>query len=97
MKNLKDIRRILAANRKELRERYNVKSISIFGSYARGEQTEKSDLDVMVELDKTIGLFQLMDLQDYIKKLVGLKVDIVPKESLKPIIKKDILKEAVSV
>ncbi len=97
MKKLKEVKRILAANREELREKYNVKSISIFGSYARGEQTGKSDLDVMVELNKTVGLFQLIDLQDHIKKLVGLKVDIVPKEALKPVIKKYILREAVSV
>ncbi len=97
MKNLKEIKRRIAANRITLKEHYNVKSISIFGSYAKGKQTRKSDLDVLVELNKTVGIFQLMDLQDYIRKLVGLKVDLIPKDSLKPLIKNDILKEAVSV
>lgn len=97
MKNIEEIKKKLAAHRSELRERYNVRTISIFGSYARGDQTEKSDLDVLVELNKTVGIFQLIDLQDHIRKLVGLKVDLVPKESLKPVIKDEILREAVSV
>lgn len=97
MKDINEIKKTLAANRNELRERYSVKSISIFGSYARGEQKPKSDLDLLVELDEPIGLFGLMDLEDHIGRLVGLKVDLVTKNSLKPFVKKDILREAVYV
>ena len=87
MKDINEIKKTLAANRNELKERYNVKSISIFGSYARGNQTKRSDLDVLVDLEKPIGIFGLMDLQDYIRKRVGLKVDLVTKDGLKPFIK----------
>ncbi len=96
-KNIKEVKKIIAANKEELKEKFGVKRIGIFGSYARGEQTKKSDLDVLVELSRPIGLFGLMDLQDYIRRRVGMKVDLVPREGLKPIIKKEILREVVFV
>ncbi len=96
-KNIKEVKKVLAANKEELKEKFGVKRIGIFGSYARGEQTGKSDLDVLIELNRTIGLFRLMDLQDHLRRLVGIKVDLVTKESLKPIVKGDILREAVYV
>ncbi len=97
MKNLKEVKKTLETDKEKLGKEFGVKSIGIFGSYARGEQGPKSDLDVLVELNKPIGLFRLMDLQDHISRLVGLRVDLVTKDSLKPFIKKDILMEAVYV
>ncbi len=56
MKTLNEIKKILLEHKQELKEKYKVKSIAIFGSYARGEQTEKSDIDILVEFYEPIGL-----------------------------------------
>ncbi len=78
-----------------LRDRYNVESIGIFGSYVRGEQKKKSDLDVLVEFYRTIDLFTFVELEDFLSEVLGVKVDLVMKNALKPRIKDRILKEAV--
>ena len=78
-----------------LRDRYNVESIGIFGSYVRGEQKKKSDLDVLVEFYRTIDLFTFVELEDFLSEVPGVKVDLVMKSALKPHIKDRILKEAV--
>ncbi|WP_457613174.1 nucleotidyltransferase family protein [Methanocaldococcus sp.] len=64
MKTLSEIKEILRKHKKELKEKYKVKSIAIFGSYARGEQKETSDIDIMVEFYEPIGL-KIVDLRDY--------------------------------
>jgi uncharacterized protein len=97
MKNVREVENKLAGKKKELKQRFSVRSIRIFGSYIKGKQTTKSDLDVLVDLEKPIGIFGLMELEDYLRKLVGIKVDLVTKNTLKPSIKKEILKEAVYV
>lgn len=79
----------------ELKRQFGVKKIAIFGSTARGDNTKKSDVDIIVELDKPIGLFAFIELENYLQKLLGKKVDLATKNSLKPAIKKSILKEAV--
>ena len=97
MKTLQEISRILKAHKAELRERYTVKEIEIFGSHVRGEQGKKSDVDILVEFSGTIDLFTFMELEEYLSTLVGSKVDLVMKETLKPRIREGILKEAVPV
>ncbi len=95
MKTLEEIKKILKEHKKELRERYFIKNLSVFGSYVRGEQTPESDIDILVEFEKPITLIQFIKLENYLSKLLGLKVDLVIKKSLKPYIKKQILKEAI--
>ena len=95
MKDLEKIKKILKEYKKELEEKYNVKSIAIFGSYVRGTQTKESDIDILVEFKKPITLIQFIKLENYLSELLGLKVDLVMKKSLKPYIKKQVLKEAV--
>ncbi len=79
--------------RQEFNENYKVKEIGIFGSYVRGEQQEKSDLDILVEFYETIGLFKFVALERYLSQLLGVKVDLVMKSALKPRIGRRILKE----
>ncbi len=80
----------------ELREKYKVRSLGVFGSYVRGEQRKRSDLDVLVELgDDTLSLLKFIELEHYLSDLVGIKVDLVEKSELKPRIGEHILAEVV--
>lgn len=76
-----------------LSEKYNVKTLGIFGSYIRGEQTKKSDVDILVEFEKPLGLLDFVGLQLELSEILGKKVDLVPKNALKPRIGKHILEE----
>ena len=62
-----------------------MKNIGLFGSYVRGEQSNQSDLDVLVELERPIGFFKFLGLEEYLECLLGLKVDLVTRKALKPI------------
>lgn len=95
MKSIEEIKEKLAKHKEELRGKYNVKEIGIFGSFITGEQGEKSDLDVLVEFEKSIGLFKFLELEEYIGSLTGVKIDLVSKKALKPRIGKHILEEVV--
>ncbi len=88
---------ILKEHKKELEEKFRVKEIGIFGSYVKGEERKRSDVDILVEFREPIGLFKFMELEEYLAKLLGLKVDLVSKKALKPIIGEYILKEIVYV
>lgn len=81
----------------ELRARYKVKEIGLFGSIIRGEQKETSDIDILVEFDQPIGFFKFLELEEYLSTQLGCKVDLVSKKALKPRIGSAILKEVVTV
>lgn len=78
-----------------LEEKFQVKNIGVFGSFVRGEQNKKSDLDVLVEFSEVIGLFKFIELENFLSKELGVKVDLVMKDVLKPQIKDIILREVV--
>ncbi|MGD0954027.1 MAG: nucleotidyltransferase family protein [Methanotrichaceae archaeon] len=80
-----------------LRERFKVKEIGIFGSFVRGEQKETSDLDIRVDFEGRVGLFEIVRLERFLSETLGEKVDPVMKNSLKPRIGKHILREVVYV
>ena len=82
---------------KDLLRRYKVKSIALFGSYARGEQTEDSDVDLLVEFDSGVTLFDIVDLQDDLSELLGRRVHVVSKRGLSRHIGPSILKEAEAI
>lgn len=88
-------KRILRAHLPGLRERYFITSLGVFGSYVRGEQKKKSDLDLLVEFKRAPSLFQYVELEDHLSELVGIKVDLVMKKTLKPHIGRYILAEVV--
>ncbi len=78
----------------ELEQRYHVKSIGVFGSWIRGEQRKGSDLDLLVEFDEDgPGLLGFVHLENYLSDLLGIKVDLVEKDTLKPAIGRCILEE----
>lgn len=96
MKNLMEIRTTIKRHERELNEQFAVKKIAIFGSYSRGEQTESSDLDVLVEFEKPVSLLSLVSLENHLADIVGIKVDVVPKEDIRPELRDEILAEAIS-
>lgn len=97
MKSFKEISNKLTSLKHELHDRFAVSKIEVFGSYARGEQLEKSDLDVLVEFDRTIDLLDLVGLEMFISDQIGIKTDVVPKRSLRPELRGIILEEAIAV
>ena len=78
-----------------MKENFKVKTIGVFGSYVRGGQKRKSDVNVLVEFEEPIGLFEFMDLEMYLSNLLGVKVDLVSKKALKSHIGEHILKEVI--
>jgi len=82
----------------DLRKRYGVRSLGIFGSYVRGEQQPDSDLDLLVEFDdRALSLLDFIRVENELSDLLNLKVDLVEKRALKPHIGRRILSEVVSV
>lgn len=80
-----------------LREKYRVQTLEVFGSYVRGEAQKSSDLDILVTFAEVPTLFQYVALENYLSDALGIKVDLVMKNSLKPGIGKRILEEAQAV
>jgi predicted nucleotidyltransferase len=80
-----------------LSKQYQVKSLDMFGSYVRHKQITSSDLDLLVAFNETPGLLKLIELENYLTDLLGIKVDLVIQENLKPRIGKRILREVVPV
>ena len=72
---------------------YHAKKLAIFGSFARGEQTEKSDIDILVDFSEPISLFDLGGLYEEIKEKTGRDVDIVTYRSISPLIRERVLAE----
>lgn len=80
-----------------LKEKFKVKEVGIFGSYLKGEQKKSSDLDILVEFNEPISFFNFIALENFLSEKMGIKVDLVMKNSLKPRIKESILKEALYI
>ena len=99
MKSLEEIKSTLAVQKEEIKQKYKVKEIGIFGSYVRGEQKKQSDVDLLVEFESTsnLTLLDFIGLENYLGKLLGVKVDLVEKHTLKPRIGKHVLEEVVNV
>ena len=69
----------------------------MFGSYLRGEERPNSDLDIVVTFSPPVSLLDLVKLENYLTSLTGIKVDVVPKEDIRPELKKEILSQAIYV
>ena len=82
MKSLEEVKRIIDVYRKELEEKFKVKNIAIFGSYARGEQTPQSDIDIIVEFKEPVGML-FIHLADFLEEILGIKVDLLTPEAIK--------------
>ncbi len=95
---LEKVKEVLQANQAEL-SNFGVTSLAVFGSVARGEATEESDIDILIEFDeaRSIDLFDFIMINQFLEKKLGVKVDLVTVLALKKQLKDQILKEAVRV
>ncbi|MGH7799465.1 MAG: nucleotidyltransferase family protein [Thermodesulfobacteriota bacterium] len=96
-KSLEEINSILKEHKEEFYKKYNVKEIGIFGSFVRGEQKNRSDIDILVEFEVLPDLLKFIEMERYLEKLLRKKVDLVEKTALRPQLKEIILKEVVYI
>ncbi|GBE02294.1 nucleotidyltransferase domain protein [bacterium BMS3Bbin06] len=98
IKTLEEINAILKEHKEELRKRYRIKEIGVFGSYVRGEQKKRgSDVDILVEFDELPDIFMFIDLEDHLSRLLRKKVDLVRKGAIRPELKDIIFNETVYI
>jgi predicted nucleotidyltransferase len=99
MKGLEEVKSTLTKQKQELLQKYGVKQIGIFGSYVRGEQKKQSDVDLLVEFEEASDLtfLDFIGLENYLSTLLGVKVDLVEKHTLKQRIGKRVLEEVVNI
>jgi len=88
---------ILKENLNTVSESFYVSKIGLFGSFVKDNETENSDIDILVDFSKPITIFAFIELEEFLTIELGRKVDLVSKKGLKPIIKSNILEEVVYV
>lgn len=97
MKSLEEIKSILQAHKEEVCKKYKLSEIGLFGSFVRGEQKKRSDIDILVDFYEIPDLLEFIELEDRLRKLLKKKVDLVDKQGLKPQLKDIILKEVIYI
>ena len=85
----------LLKSQKRRLKKFGIRSISIFGSVARDKARKQSDIDLLVEFEKPVGLFEFARLKLYLEELLGRKVDLVTPEALRKEFRESILREAI--
>jgi uncharacterized protein len=93
----RDVLNLLHENREELRTRFGVGSIALFGSYARDEARPDSDVDLLVEFEGPVTFLGFMALIDFLETLVGTRVDVATADELKPRMRPYVEKELIRV
>ncbi|MCL4867574.1 MAG: nucleotidyltransferase family protein [Anaerolineae bacterium] len=96
--NAQEISKRLQAILPDLRQEYGVRDLWLFGSYVRAEQTGSSDIDILVTFDNPhLSLIEFIQLEQHLSAVLGVKVDLVEREMLKPTVGRNILQEAVAL
>jgi predicted nucleotidyltransferase len=90
---LENLRQLLPT----LSERYHVESLGVFGSYVRKEQSPDSDLDILVTFSDPPSLIKFIEIENFLSDRLGVKVDLVMKDALKPRIGKNVMRELIKV
>ncbi len=96
MKNFEKAEKILKKHKDYLRNKFYIEKIGVFGSYSKGTQKNKSDIDIFVEFYHPIG-WKFFTLKEFLENILGIKVDLATRNSLRPQMKEDILKNVVYV
>lgn len=89
------VKKILTKEKPTLSREYGVSKVAVFGSYVFGDFHDQSDIDILVEFKRSIGLFAFLRLEQHLSDILGRKVDLVTKSGIKPYLKKDIFRSAV--
>ena len=97
MMNVHEVLTKLEALKPELQRRYKVREIGLFGSWVRGEQHERSDMDVLIDFEEGADLFDWIGLALYLEETFGCPVDVVPHKALRPELRTAVLEQAVKV
>ncbi|TKJ44224.1 nucleotidyltransferase [candidate division TA06 bacterium B3_TA06] len=92
MKTLEEIKATLRRHKPLLREKFKVNQIGVFGSYAKGEESQASDVDILVEFNQPIG-WEFVDLKEFLEEILGQDVDLVTVKALRASLRGNILKE----
>ena len=95
--DVNQIRLLILERKDEIKEKFKAEVLGVFGSYARGEEKEESDIDVLVRFGEGATLLHLTGLGYYLEDLFGVPVDVVSERALHPMMKDDVLKELVPV
>ncbi|MEW6380670.1 MAG: nucleotidyltransferase family protein [bacterium] len=95
MRELVNIIRILKGLEDQIRQKYKAEIIGVFGSYARGEQKESSDIDILVRFLEGASLLDFVGIADFLEEKLKVRVDIVPADTVREEIKEQVFKEAV--
>ena len=93
MKTFEEIKKKLAEMKPLLKEKYKIKEIGIFGSYAKETPKKRSDIDILVDFEEVPDLFTYIEIEEFLSKQLKIKADLVMKSALKPYIGKIILQE----
>ena len=96
-RDIAELRSLLRQHLPLLQERYGVASLGLFGSYVRREAGPESDLDILVRFRQTPGLLRFIELENFLSDLLGVRVDLVMAEALKPHIGQRVLAEVEAV
>jgi predicted nucleotidyltransferase len=96
MKSREDILQILRDARRDLQARYHVTRLVLFGSYARGDQREDSDIDILIDVDPSIGL-RIVTLADELESLLGCRVELVTSRAVGPKMKQILKVDSIEV
>jgi len=97
MRTREEVLRILKEELPFLRNKFKVRKVGLFGSCARAEQVEGSDIDVLVEFEEPVGFFKFIELEDYLSRKLEARVELVTPDAIKPLIKPYIMREVIYV
>jgi predicted nucleotidyltransferase len=97
MKTVEQIRTAIRQHQEVLVERYGIKVVGLFGSYARREHRKRSDLDLLVDIVRPISLLELIGAELYLSEVLGVKVDLIPKRGVREELRETIFREALSI
>lgn len=97
MKDLYEIKEILDKHKEELRHKYKVQIVGIFGSYVRGEQKGKSDIDLLAEFYEPVSLLELVSAEIFLSEILNTRVDLIPNKDIRPELKETISREAINL
>ena len=97
VRNMDEAKAILKEHKAEVMQKYRVREIGIFGSFVRGEQKKRSDIDILVDYNVTPDLFEFINLERYLQRLLRKKVDLVRKPAIRRELKGRILKEVIYI
>jgi hypothetical protein len=97
MKTVEQIRTAIRQHQEVLVERYGIKVVGLFGSYARREHRKRSDLDLLVDIVRPISLLELIGAELYLSEVLGVKVDLIPKRDVREELRETIFREVLSI